>query len=262
MSIIPKREHLHLYLKGSGDEFLEYGLPTPTFHRKTNNGYYIAWALSGYFNTKKSKTYLIDTRARLLKTFKEYEPELILYKPNYEQNPTNSIQTSLIYNLNDISRHLESLKTASKGRKIQLNIESYEDTVFWQLKIYAENLIQEQGKFIYDQLEDFGIKYLKDEVKDFSTLKAKCRSITRYYEERDFRTGRRLSLKTKEQIMATRKANMTKINNKRSKETEAKVRAAITALEFLQLKVNATSIAKQAGISRPTAHKYLKIINK
>jgi methylphosphotriester-DNA--protein-cysteine methyltransferase len=45
---------------------------------------------------------------------------------------------------------------------------------------------------------------------------------------------------------------------KNAKKTEAKVRGAVTALQFLQEKITITSVCKQAGISPNTAKKYLK----
>jgi response regulator of citrate/malate metabolism len=47
---------------------------------------------------------------------------------------------------------------------------------------------------------------------------------------------------------------------KNAKKTEAKVRGAIAALQFLQEKITIASVAKQGAVSRDTARKYLKEI--
>lgn len=45
---------------------------------------------------------------------------------------------------------------------------------------------------------------------------------------------------------------------KNAAANEAKVRAAVTSLEFLQEKITVSSVARSAGVSRPTAQKYLE----
>lgn len=49
-----------------------------------------------------------------------------------------------------------------------------------------------------------------------------------------------------------------KAHTKLAKDTEAKVRSAVTSLEFLQEKITVSAVARSAGVSRPTAQKYLE----
>jgi len=67
------------------------------------------------------------------------------------------------------------------------------DQIFWAIKIYTEELIKEFGEGIpvpYEMLEDFAMRNFEDR-KDRSTLRAKCRNIWNWYDERGWKVTRR-----------------------------------------------------------------------
>ncbi len=100
------------------------------------------------------------------------------------------------------------------------------------------------------------------EYKERSTIRAKCRSVWNYYEQRDFKLKEYQRKFTDEEYLMTRQENIKIINEKKKKVTEGKILGAITSLEFMNEKINATNIAKYAGISRPTAYKFKELWSK
>ena len=48
-----------------------------------------------------------------------------------------------------------------------------------------------------------------------------------------------------------------KAHTKLAKDTKAKVKRAVEGLKFLQLKINVSTVSRQAGVSRVTARKYM-----
>ena len=49
-----------------------------------------------------------------------------------------------------------------------------------------------------------------------------------------------------------------KAHTKLAKDTKAKVVRAVEGLKFLQLKINVSTVSRQAGVSRVTARKYMR----
>jgi NACalpha-BTF3-like transcription factor len=128
------------------------------------------------------------------------------------------------------------------------------DMVWWSIKYQAESFIRQfDGWFNYQLLEDWAVSLFLDHVKDKSTLKAKCRATWHWYEQRNFtipKTDRGFTMSRQEAGKATAK--------KKAEATKAKVIGAIESLKFLQEKINIANVAKQAGVSRNTAKKYLQ----
>lgn len=152
--------------------------------------------------------------------------------------------------------------TKDKYQRVETRADDY---VFWCLKLYAEDLIRQDGLIIWNTFENWAFENFIDLAKDKSTLKAKCRNVFNWYFERDWQIGRvNKSNKTKEQIMATRQEHARKIAKKNSEETRKKVLNCITGIfkdDYLSdrkdTKWNISKIAKDSGTTRPTVMKYL-----
>lgn len=227
---------------GDAAEIFEHNLPTPHyFDRKNDAIYALGWLISGYFGTGKGLEYLYDIIARILLSMPVVER--IEIEPETEQEPIRLQQLQ------------NTISLPAKMRKKIDTANRYQDAVFWAIKLQAERLIRTLGGwFPYQELEHwaFSVFEAPGDVKDRSTLRAKCRSVWYWYEKRDFKIPERRNF-TMSRAEAGRSSAA-----KKAEQTKAKVIAAVAALEFLQEKVNATNIAKQAGIHRETAAKYLK----
>ena len=137
------------------------------------------------------------------------------------------------------------------------------DAIFVALKVWVELRIKEQGEgrtVAYSILESFAFNMFEDKAKDKSTLKAKCRSIWNWYEERGWKNTRYLNYekKGKEEVMATRQEQIVKARAALQQQKKEKVYKAIAGLQFFQEKLSARSVAAAAGVAVNTAAKYLK----
>ena len=266
MDIISKKSELSksfwlfFYINGIGDEWIEYDLPIPTFHKHVNKGYQIAWAIDGYFGTPKGQEFLNDVLARFLISFKSENIERLSYRPPLDDK-TAKIYAK-VYKLREFSKQLKSLPVK---RYIPKRADSFEDFTFWAIKLYAEDLIRQSGLIVYERLESWALSQF--ESKERSTIRAKCRSVWRWYEERDFQLSRKYENKEqyRRETMASRSEHIIKLNKERG---EANKRAVINLMTGLfagdyRKKTgswNVSKIAKQLKMSRNTVAKIIKEI--
>jgi len=244
---------LYFYLHNSdGSFFVEHNLLPPNFLLHTYRGVFVAWKIAGYPGTKEAREYFNDIIARFLIAYKEYKPERLDYNPNITKN---EIKNKKIYELKDF-QNLPSLNTK---RKIW-TAESVGtiDQVFWAIKIYTEQLIKDFGEGIavpYQMLEDYAITNFYDR-KDRSTLKAKCRNIWNWYNNRNW--------------VLKKEWKMTRSERARKNAELKKQRARAILLGFIQDNLlkheyikkdgswNITKLAKATKLSRPTIITHLK----
>ena len=229
--------------KGDGTELTDHNLPAPDYYQRSNEAFYaVAWLISGYFGTGKGLAYLNDMIARLALT--------LPIRERIEDAPP----------VPGVPKRLEVLQNAvSLPQRVQRYAQDrgHHDRVFWAIKIQAEAFIKAAGGwFPYEALETwaFGVFVVPVDVKDRSTLKAKCRSVWHWYEQRDWETGR-----AKGGTMS-REDNIKRVNEQRKLDAKQAVLDAAQGLT-VRLKngsINVTAVAEQAGVSRPTARKYLK----
>lgn len=240
-------------------EYMDLGLPPPASLQKWNIGYSICWLIDGYFGTKAGQEYLNDIIARLFLTMPSIS-ERLLFEPREYTNPQQVVTL----------RDFWMLKEKPKKHKAGVSHNSVgKDAIFVALKVWLELRIKEQGEgrtVPFSLLESFAFNMFEDKAKDKSTLRAKCRSIWNWYDARGWRNTRYLhyTKKDKEQVMATRKEHIAKVNQNRKMKSKLAIK---TVLEDMfthdqiryqngKLKVNA--IAELAGISTKTVAKYLK----
>lgn len=242
-----------LVMKFKDDISDELGETIPYPHKHyVNNVWVYSWLLDGFFGTKKSIDFLNDIIARFKITF----PNSRYYK-HYKDEKTTITPLKL--------KQFQNLKSrATQIINNNISFDSTTDFVFWCLKLHAELLIQEKGIFSYDELYSYGTYNFIEDVKDRSTLKAKCRNIFRWYLNRNFEipTRREKTKKTKGEIMATRQVHAKKIHTKLAEDTKKKILNCVTGMFAHEYKKkndswNVSKIAKDTGTSRNTVMKYL-----
>jgi hypothetical protein len=237
----------------NGSEFLDYDLPFPNTVQHLNASVRLMWLIAGYTGTKKSREYLNDIIARFIISYSEYEAQRIPYK-------LDTIQNNQIHELKEF-KSLESIKKRSYDISRSENMAHAQDQVFYAIKFYAEQLISDCGFCQYSRLEDFAVTNFLDR-KDRSTLKAKCRSVYYWYEERNFKITNYERKLTDGEYLMTRQAHMQKVNKERAEKSERLIKNATSGLMSNEYKMksgkwNISKLAKELKLSRPTIMKYL-----
>jgi len=229
----------------------------------------IAYALDGYFGTVQGTNYLNDIIARFLITFRENKPtrvdsSVVLQGRNSSSSSLhtrNGTYTAKIYKL----RELQALKSLSNKKLPRASADKFEDFTFWAIKFHCEDLIQSQGVVSADQLINFALDNF--EGKEHSTLKAKCRSVWNYYEQRNWTIPKPYTKKDQGEVMATRLEHINQVNQNRVLRNQNKIKAILDDIflqddiKFKNGKYKAAAIAKIAKIDKRTVIKYLKEFN-
>lgn len=265
-SKIKEKKEINTYLqmkfsKEIGDAFGNE-LPYPQKHyinRSQISGeissFVYVWLLDGYFNTTKNYEYLNDIVARMMITFKDLKVEKIKHYKTYD---TNAIKLKSFQNLKSIQKKVNKYKSAEAINVV--------DQVFWSLKLFSEDCIKKDSFIVYSQLETFAFTNFIDKTKDKSTLKAKCRSIWNYYNNKNFELDLKYKRKlTDEELIMSRSETYKKINKKKAEDNYKKVVNTITGLGADEMfkttssnKFNATKIAKYLNLDVRTVRTHLK----
>jgi isochorismate synthase EntC len=257
MDIITKKEQknnnnyedlntlLQIDIAGDGCEIFDYNLPTPhKYIRYNDNSYMLEYVLTGVFWTKDSNNFLneILLRFNLSMNIKNIATKVV-------GNKTNAYELKLFSS----SSNLDSLRKST----FMPNTEKYEDSIFWGIKLFVEYYMGKNEGFVpYSTVENYAFNHYVDLAKDRSTLKAKCRSIWNYYNDREWQTDRKYIKKNKEEVMKTKLELIEKIHKKRREETEKKIVAAVEYLKALDKKITAKNIMEITKISKNTMTVY------
>jgi len=250
-------------MHGNGTEWIDQGLPTPTYHEHINRGYMIAYALDGYFGTTQGTQYLNDIIARFLITFRECKPTRIS-SSSIAQRCSSSSSTHYGTYFNKIYKlkELQALKSMSNKKLPRATADKFEDFTFWAIKFHCEDLIKEQGVVSAAQLIQFALDNF--EGKENSTLKAKCRSVWNYYEQRDWTIPKPYTKKDQGEVMATRLEHINQVNKNRVLKNQNKIKAVLDDIflqddiKFKNGKYRVGKIAELTNQNRKTVAKYLK----
>lgn len=175
------------------------------------------------------------------------------------------------YNLQELSDRLPSLPSYNKNfiARVLDNPQKYEDLYFWAMKWQMELLIKQGYTQSYNTLLEWALEQFSS--KEFSTLKAKAKSIFNWYHARSFKTFGAYERKyTDKELQMTRSENMTRIN-KLVKEKHQKTMLALLEQnemlfesEFIHKDgrfkglVNIQKLAKYMGVSEMTIRRNLK----
>ena len=175
------------------------------------------------------------------------------------------------YNLQELSKRLPSLPEYNKDfiARVLDNPKKYEDLYFWAMKAQMELLIKQGYTQSYNTLLEWTLEQFSS--KEFSTLKAKAKSIFNWYHARGFKIFGAYERKyTDKELQMTRSENMTRIN-KLVKEKHQKTMLALLEQnemlfesEFIHKDgrfkglVNIQKLAKYMGVSEMTIRRNLK----
>ncbi len=261
---------VHFQVWGDGTEWIDAGLPTPNYFYRFQSAdgilgdrYAIGYVLDGVFNTKKATEYLNDMIQRFIITLPI--KERLMYKPSADTQ-----QHGLIYKLKD----LQALDSIPAGGRIVPKLQQlqarHNSGRFWETKLWVELQIKRNGgegtPVFFDVMLDTIWSAWK--WKDYSTCRAFCRNIWRWYESRGWQyhiLNYRKSNKTEEEIYMTRKERA--ISNAQAKAEKARkaVLSTLTGMFAEDYKMgtgkwNISKIAKELGMSRDTVRKYIKEI--
>jgi len=228
-------------LKGDGEELFEYDLPYPiSYTRQSKDIYRISYALDGIFTTIQGIRYLNDILARFTLSF-----EVI------------NIHRSFTYDEGVKLSEFQGLKSIAKYKNYE-KVDNGQDNIFWSIKLYTEALIKESsGLVAYSLIESFALNRFVDRAKDKSTLKAKCRSIWNWYDEREW------TIPSRKGLGMSRQEGAKKAREKRMADTKRKILSIVTGMFKDDYKSkngtwNVSKIAKDSGTSRNSVMKYLK----
>ena len=240
-----------------GDEFLEHNLPAPNYLLHAQRGIFIGWLVNGYPGTAKAREYFNDIIARFIIAYKQNKPERLPYKPNMERMA--HIDTKHTWELKNF-QNLPSLYWANKKKIWSADSVGTIDQVFWAIKLYTEELIKEFGEGTpvpYEMLENYAFNNFFDR-KDKSTLRAKCRNIWNWYDNRDWTIPKR------------REWKMTRSERAKENAKLKKQRSRAVLLGFIQNNLladeykkadgtwNITKLSKATKLDPKTIRKHLK----
>ena len=189
---------------------------------------------------------------------REQKPNRIHSKPSVDAKGTYYPR---IYKL----KELQGLKSLSSNRLPRATADKFDDFTFWAIKFYCEDLIKSQGIPTASQLIEFALGNF--EGKETSTLKAKCRSVWNYYEQRNWTIPVPYTKKDKGEVMATRLEHIENVNKNRVLKNQNKIKAVLDDIflqddiKFKNGKYRVGKIAEIAEMHRETVAKYLKEMN-
>ena len=249
---------LYFHLDGKGVEWMDIGLPIPTYLHHANRGYFMGYAIDGFFHTSKNINFLNDIIARFLITFKEYNIKKLDYKPEPKKY-------SHIFNKVYKLKELQALKSRSNKILKAERADKFYDVTFWAIKFYCEDLIKEQGMATYEQLIEFA--RVNFYYKNDSTLRCKCRSIWRWYDARDWKIQTKKYDNNFEKYKGTRMTrteNLKNIKKQEEMKNYKKIINLITGLFADEYKKKSgawhiSKISNELGLSRFTVRKHINI---
>lgn len=217
--------------------------------------------VDGYGGTKRAKKFETD----ILLRFQILNDDIF---SDIEKKITSEPSS---YNLQELSDRLPSLPSYNKNfiARVLDNPQKYEDLYFWAMKWQMELLIKQGYTQSYNTLLEWALEQFSS--KEFSTLKAKAKSIFNWYHARSFKTFGAYERKyTDKELQMTRSENMTRIN-KLVKEKHQKTMLALLEQnemlfesEFIHKDgrfkglVNIQKLAKYMGVSEMTIRRNLK----
>ena len=174
------------------------------------------------------------------------------------------------YNLKELSKRLPSLPSYDKDfiARVLDNPKKYEDLCFWAMKAQMELLIKQGYTQSYNTLLEWALEQFSS--KEFSTLKAKAKSIFNWYHARSFKTFGAYERKTTdEEYKMTRSENMKRVKTLQKATTQAKIKALIDDSGLFECDfrhkdgqykglVNVPKLARYMDVSEMTIRRNLK----
>ena len=215
-----------------------------------NRGFYIArFDIDGYFSTAKGVEFLNDAIARFVQTYGEDA-----VKPAVPPAASPDFHRLVVLHLKDFTANLDSLR-AKVANKAPLNVEALDET-FWAMKLWMERQLSQNRIPSESELEAVGSSYSPH--KERSTIRAKARSIYRWYALRGFEPTYDARKRFKGDSPMTRQEACRVANQAKTARVKAKIEQAINLLKMQGEKITVRKVAEFAQVGHTTAAKYLK----
>ena len=209
------------------------------------------------------------------KRAKRFETDILLRFQILNDNIFSDIETKFTsepssYNLKELSKRLPSLPSYDKDfiARVLDNPKKYEDLCFWAMKAQMELLIKQGYRQSYNTLLEWALEQFSS--KEFSTLKAKAKSIFNWYHTRGFKIFGAYERKTTdEEYQMTRSENMKRVKTLQKATTQAKIKALIDDSGLFECDfrhkdgqykglVNVPKLARYMDVSEMTIRRNLK----
>lgn len=209
------------------------------------------------------------------KRAKRFETDILLRFQILNDNIFSDIETKFTsepssYNLKELSKRLPSLPSYDKDfiARVLDNPKKYEDLCFWAMKAQMELLIKQGYTQSYNTLLEWALEQFSS--KEFSTLKAKAKSIFNWYHTRGFKIFGAYERKTTdEEYQMTRSENMKRVKTLQKATTQAKIKALIDDSGLFECDfrhkdgqykglVNVPKLARYMDVSEMTIRRNLK----
>lgn len=214
--------------------------------------------VDGYGGTKRAKQFETD----ILLRFQILNDDIF---SDIEKKLTSEPSS---YNLKELSDRLPSLPIYNKDfiARVLDNPKKYEDLCFWAMKAQMELLIKQGYTQSYNTLLEWALEQFSS--KEFSTLKAKAKSIFNWYHARSFKIFGAYERKTTdEEYQMTRSENMKRVKALQKNKTQGAIKEILNGLfadEYKHQKgrfkglVNVPKLARYMGVSEKTILRNLK----
>lgn len=209
------------------------------------------------------------------KRAKRFETDILLRFQILNDNIFSDIETKFTsepssYNLKELSKRLPSLPSYDKDfiARVLDNPKKYEDLCFWAMKAQMELLIKQGYTQSYNTLLEWALEQFSS--KEFSTLKAKAKSIFNWYHTRGFKIFGAYERKTTDkEYQMTRSENMKRVKTLQKATTQAKIKALIDDSGLFECDfrhkdgqykglVNVPKLARYMDVSEMTIRRNLK----
>ena len=209
------------------------------------------------------------------KRAKRFETDILLRFQILNDDIFSDIETKFTsepssYNLKELSRVLPSLPRYNKdfNARVLDNPKKYEDLYFWAMKAQMELLIKQGYTQSYNTLLNWAFEKFPN--KEYSTLKAKAKSIFNWYWDRGFKVYEAYERKTTdEEYQMTRSENMKRVKTLQKATTQAKIKALIDDSGLFECDfrhkdgqykglVNVPKLARYMNVSEMTIRRNLK----
>jgi len=218
-----------------------------------NRGLYIVkFEIGGYFSTAKGVEYLQDVQARFVQT---YGKDAV--KPTVPPVTAPDYEREVILHLKEFAANLDSLKhKVANSVPLQKVLANDFDETFWSMKLWMERQLSQNRIPTEGEIEAIGSTYAPH--KERSTIRAKAKSIYRWYAIRGFEPTKDNRKRTVGETPMTRQEACRIANQTKTARVKAKIEQAINLLKMQDEKITVRSVANFAQISINTSQKYLK----
>lgn len=227
-------------------------MPAPAAIWWLGSCYIVRYDIDGYFATRRGIAFLQDAVARFIET---YGPEAVKLATT-PQRPPDWTREAVLH-LRDFVAGLDSLKR-KRANKVPLQkvASTNFDETFWAMKLWVERQLGQNRIPTEAEIRAIGEAYAPH--KERSTIRAKARSIYRWYAARGFELTPDERKRTVGEKPMTRQEAARVATQTRMERAKARVEAAVNLLKMQGEKISVRKLAEAAQVGHTTAAKYLR----